>query len=86
MPLYDYRCDACNVTTETTHKMNESPSVLCPTCGGEMRKKIGVPYIVWGTGFTKPMDWGWRDHEVYYPDGHHKTKTHNERMSDGAGI
>lgn len=45
MPAYDYVCDTCEIVTEITHGMFETPQILC-ACGKEMRKSISG-----GTGF-----------------------------------
>lgn len=33
MPLYDYKCKACEKVFELSHSMNELPTVFCPFCG-----------------------------------------------------
>lgn len=38
MPEYDYKCDKCNIIIAATHKMSESPSILCSKCNSKMHK------------------------------------------------
>ena len=34
MPLYEYRCDACNHQFEVIQKFSDAPIAVCPSCGG----------------------------------------------------
>ena len=86
MPLYLYYCPQCDKEIETVHGISESPTISCPMCASEMRKRICIPFVIYGQGYFKPMRWTKPDREVYYPDGHHKTKTRNESYEDGVGI
>lgn len=40
MPLYEYRCDACDKQFELRQKFSDAPATECPTCGGPVRKLI----------------------------------------------
>lgn len=39
-PLYDYACGHCNFEKEVTHRITETPSIVCPECGGNMHRVI----------------------------------------------
>ena len=42
MPLYDYRCDACNKTFELLVRSSTVPT--CPTCGSQqLEKQVSAP-------------------------------------------
>lgn len=51
MPLYEYRCRACQQTFEAyTRLSDERKSAACPACGGES-EKVGISLIgATGTG------------------------------------
>jgi putative FmdB family regulatory protein len=52
MPLYEYVCQKCGVTTERIQSHASRPLRLCPECGGKVRKAISVPAIQFkGSGF-----------------------------------
>lgn len=83
MPRYDIYCPKCTAESEVSHSIHQSPTFTCQ-CGTEMRKRISASPIVWGNGFTKPMDWGYKtDTIVNYPDGHSAHRTHNEMYEEG---
>lgn len=41
MPIYDFRCNACNQTFELLTKASSTPA--CPECGGAMEKQVSCP-------------------------------------------
>lgn len=45
MPTYDYFCPVCNITQELSHKMNETPTIVCDRCCGKMEKLITTANI-----------------------------------------
>lgn len=52
MPTYVYQCRACSEQTELVQKMTDPPLTVCPACGGEVRKLLFAPGIVFkGPGF-----------------------------------
>jgi putative FmdB family regulatory protein len=54
MPLYEYACQKCGERIEIIQRMNDPPSSICPTCGGELRKLFSSPAIQFkGSGFHK---------------------------------
>jgi len=41
MPIYDYRCEACNARYEVYHKVREvAEDVVCPVCSSPKHKKM----------------------------------------------
>ena len=42
MPVYEYRCNACNIQFELRQKFSDPPADLCPTCGGTVRKMVSA--------------------------------------------
>ena len=40
MPLYEYRCEVCNLQFEVRQKFSEAPKEECPECGGNVKKLI----------------------------------------------
>ena len=51
MPLYEYRCTACNHAFEVYHDVGGTPGP-CPVCGGPVRRIFtSVGLIFKGSGF-----------------------------------
>lgn len=42
MPVYEYRCDACNIPFELRQKFSDPPADKCPKCGGTVRKLVSA--------------------------------------------
>lgn len=42
MPVYEYRCDACNHQFELRQKFSDAPPDSCPNCGGVVRKMVST--------------------------------------------
>ena len=40
MPIYEYRCEACNHEMEVIQKMSDEPLKTCPECKQESLKKL----------------------------------------------
>ena len=54
MPRYDYVCVKCGHIVEVMHGVNDSGPARCERCGGEMRKLLSTPAIVFkGSGWAK---------------------------------
>ncbi|HZA37057.1 MAG TPA: zinc ribbon domain-containing protein, partial [Vicinamibacterales bacterium] len=53
MPLYEYRCDACQHVFEVIQKFSDAPIAVCPVCGqGPVEKLPSSPAIQFkGTGW-----------------------------------
>ena len=54
MPIYDYVCSNCRHRAEVLHGVHDEGARTCPECGGQMRKAISAPAIVFkGSGWAK---------------------------------
>jgi putative FmdB family regulatory protein len=54
MPRYDYICQSCGHIVEVMHGVNDLGPARCDRCGGEMRKLLSTPAIVFkGSGWAK---------------------------------
>ncbi len=53
MPIYEYKCNACDGSLEKLQKMSDEPLTLCPSCGEESLKKqiSAVGFRLKGTGW-----------------------------------
>jgi putative FmdB family regulatory protein len=53
MPLYEYRCDACEHQFEVIQRFSDDPIAVCPSCGGgPVVKLLSSPAIQFkGTGW-----------------------------------
>ncbi len=53
MPLYTYRCRACNYEFDRNQRMSEAPLVDCPSCGEPQLRKVlnSVGVVFKGSGF-----------------------------------
>jgi len=52
MPVYEYRCNACNIQFELRQKFSDPPADLCPKCGGSVRKLVSaVSFSLKGAGW-----------------------------------
>jgi putative FmdB family regulatory protein len=52
MPLYAYRCKACDHVFEKNQRMTDPPLRQCPVCAGEVRRLISNVGVVFkGSGF-----------------------------------
>lgn len=52
MPLYDYKCTSCGNQYETREGFDAPSRQPCPTCGGEAKRLLHPPPIVFkGSGF-----------------------------------
>jgi putative FmdB family regulatory protein len=44
MPIYDYRCEACQHELEAIQKMSDAPLLDCPACGKPaLVKQLSAP-------------------------------------------
>lgn len=51
MPIFEYRCAACEATHEVIVLPPEDPPSACPDCGAELRRRysrVGVDLVGWG--------------------------------------
>ena len=52
MPLYDYKCQACEHRYEMREGFDAPSRQKCPVCGGEAKRVLHAPPIVFkGSGF-----------------------------------
>jgi putative FmdB family regulatory protein len=53
MPLYEYRCEACEHQFEIIQKFSDDPVEVCPSCGqGPVVKLLSTPAILFkGSGW-----------------------------------
>lgn len=61
MPLYEYRCTACDRLTEKRQKFSDPEITECPYCGGKLERTITAPAVQFKGG-------GW------YADGYGSKK------------
>ena len=61
MPLYEYRCTACDRLTEKRQKFSDPEITDCPYCGGKLERTITAPAVQFKGG-------GW------YADGYGNKK------------
>ncbi|MDF1678229.1 MAG: zinc ribbon domain-containing protein [Legionellaceae bacterium] len=40
MPIYEYRCSACQHTFDALQKMSDAPLTHCPQCGKDTAEKL----------------------------------------------
>jgi len=54
MPIYDYECRNCGHRVEVMHGVHAAGPAHCERCGGQMRKLLAPPAIVFkGSGWAK---------------------------------
>lgn len=52
MPVYEYRCNDCNIQFELRQKFSDPPADQCPKCGGNVRKMVStVSFSLKGAGW-----------------------------------
>jgi len=42
MPIYEYRCNSCNIQFELRQKFSDPPADRCPKCGGTVSKIVSA--------------------------------------------
>ncbi len=45
MPIYEYRCDACDQVFEAIQRLKDEPLDACRHCGGAARRIVSSPAI-----------------------------------------
>jgi putative FmdB family regulatory protein len=68
MPLYEYKCTACQKHTEKIQKFSDAEITACPHCGGKLERVLSAPAVSFKGG-------GW------YADGYGNAKP--KSSSDG---
>ena len=52
MPIYEYRCSACQNLTEKRQNFSDAPLTTCEACGGPLERLISAPRLHFkGTGW-----------------------------------
>jgi len=52
LPIYEYECESCATVTDIKHGFKETPSEVCPKCGGHLKRVFNAAGIVFkGSGF-----------------------------------
>jgi len=55
MPVFEFRCQACEATHEVIVLPSEERPDVCPDCGGELKRlwsRVGVQLVGWGFSRT----------------------------------
>jgi putative FmdB family regulatory protein len=58
MPVFEYRCEACDHDLEVIVLPSEIPPQECPECGGSLRRRwsrVGVQLNGWGFSKTDSL-------------------------------
>jgi putative FmdB family regulatory protein len=76
MPLYEYRCDACNHEFEALQKISDEALVHCPACEAPALRKL-----VSAAGFRLKGD-GW--YETDFKTGSKRNLAENAGKADAA--
>ena len=51
MPVFEYRCEACETTSEVIVLPGENAPEACAACGGSLRRlwsRVGIQLVGWG--------------------------------------
>jgi len=72
MPLYDYKCDKCDVTMEVYRHSSKDPHPVCEKCGTDMRRMLHPAAVIYKAGGFYTTEYG-------------KGKEHLKRDRDGGG-
>jgi putative FmdB family regulatory protein len=71
MPLYEYKCLACQKLVEKIQKFSDPEITICPHCGGTLERVVSAPAIAFKGG-------GW------YADGYASAKPAASSSSEGS--
>jgi putative FmdB family regulatory protein len=71
MPLYEYKCIACQKLVEKIQKFSDPEITICPHCGGTLERVVSAPAIAFKGG-------GW------YADGYASAKPAASSSSEGS--
>src|SRR5271163_2032467 len=72
MPLYEYKCIACQKLVEKIQKFSDPEITICPHCEGTLERVVSAPAIAFKGG-------GW------YADGYASAKPAASSSSEGNG-
>lgn len=52
MPIYEYKCVACEARIEKKQRFDEEPLSICPECGERLRRVLHpAPIVFQGSGW-----------------------------------
>ncbi len=88
MPLYEYRCEACEHLFEVIQKFSDAPVAVCPKCGsGPVVKLLSSPAFQFkGTGWYI-TDYARKDRDKGKDkDGAKSSGSSGERRREARGI
>lgn len=75
MPTYVYACRGCEQRVEVIQKMSDTPLSTCEACGGELRRVLFPPAVVYkGSGF----------YVTDYKNGGRKSESSESSSSSGS--
>lgn len=77
MPIYEYKCSACEHTLEKLQKLSDDPLTDCPECGKPALKKM-----ISAAGF-RLKGGGW--YETDFKSGSKKNVAKSDSDSKGGG-
>lgn len=86
MPLYEYKCEACEHRFERIQKFSDPLAANCPRCDGPVRKLVSSPAIQFkGTGWyvTDYAEKGKRDPASPDPGPTSDVKAKKENNASG---
>ena len=83
MPIYEYRCDACNEQLETMHGINDDALKTCPACGEDQLKRLisSTSFVLKGTGWYQ-SDYGSKPSAEAAPEATGGDSSGSEASSD----
>ena len=56
MPIYEYRCQACEKVFEYSHRMSDPSKTTCEECGGALERLISrTAFTLKGSGWYKDL-------------------------------
>ncbi|MET0065110.1 MAG: zinc ribbon domain-containing protein [Candidatus Thiodiazotropha sp.] len=82
MPIYEYRCDACNHELEALQKMSDAPLTECPECKQQTLKKLisAAGFRLKGSGWYETDFKGGKKKNL-----HDSGKSSSDTKSSGGG-
>ncbi|MBF0318335.1 MAG: hypothetical protein HQL01_00825 [Nitrospirae bacterium] len=75
MPIYEYKCNACENVLEITQKITDDPITECPKCAGQLKKLVSATSFV-----LKGNGWYVTD----YPSKDRQSSQTTEKPSEGS--
>jgi putative FmdB family regulatory protein len=89
MPIYEYRCTACDKVFEYMQRMSDDPKTTCESCGGALERLISrSAFHLKGGGWYKDLYSSTKPESKSKGDGGGDTKTSessSSKSSDSSG-